>query len=432
MLFKNISILDENFDHQAHRWVGVKDGKIAYIGDAAPANADAYGEVYDGANKLMTPAMYNTHAHAPMTLLRGYAENATLQDWLNVLVWPFEAKMQPEDYYWAMLLACAEMARYGVVGFNDMYFRTPQRAKAVMEAGLKANLSDGVIAFDPNKRYREYPAYQAYEELIPELHGADEGRILLNQTIHAEYTTVDVVVRDIIEYAKEHNLGVDLHVSETKSEHEECKGRKNGMTPVQYFDSVGLFDTRTVAAHCVWVEDDDIQILKDRGVFVASNPASNLKLGSGFAPIPKMLERGVNVTIGTDGMASNNNHDMLQDVYLFAMIHKGMGDPTVVTPKEALRAATRTGALAQGREDCGLIKEGFKADLAVLDVSGPSWCPMTDPLCNLVYAGHGSDIVLTLCDGRVVYRDGEWPRLDIEKVKAEVTARTNRIISELQ
>ena len=182
----------------------------------------------------------------------------------------------------------------------------------------------------------------------------------------------------------------------------------------------------------MWVEDEDIQILKDRGVFVASNPASNLKLGSGFAPIPKMLERGVNVTIGTDGMASNNNHDMLQDVYLFAMIHKGMGDPTVVTPKEALRAATRTGALAQGREDCGLIKEGFKADLAVLDVSGPSWCPMTDPLCNLVYSGHGSDVVLTLCDGRVVYRDGEWPRLDIEKVKAEVTARTNRIISELQ
>ena len=144
-----------------------------------------------------------------------------------------------------------------------------------------------------------------------------------------------------------------------------------------------------------------------------------------------MLELGVNVGIGTDGMASNNNFDMLQDTYLFAMIHKGKGDPTVVTPKQALYAATRTGALAQGRTDCGLIKEGFKADIAVLDVSGPSWCPMFDPLRNLVYAGHGSDVVLTLCDGRVVYRDGEWPRIDIEQVKAEVTARMKRIISEL-
>ncbi|MDO5117500.1 MAG: amidohydrolase [Eggerthellaceae bacterium] len=431
MLFKDISILDEDFDYQTHKWVGVKDGRIAYIGDEAPIDANAYGEVYDGTDRLMMPAMYNAHAHAPMTLLRGYAENATLHDWLNKLVWPFEAKITAEDYHSATLLSCAEMARYGVVGFSDMYFRAEQRAEAIIEAGLKANLADGVIAFDPNKPYSDYDAFQVYETMLPKLHGADEGRILMDQTIHAEYTTVDPVVRDIIAYAKEHDLGVQVHISETQSEHEECKGRKNGMTPVQYFESVGLFDVRTVAAHCVWVDDADMAIMKEHGVFVASNPASNLKLGSGFAPIPEMLARGLNVCIGTDGMASNNNHDMFQDMYLFAMVHKGKGDPTVVTPKEAIRAATRMGALAQGREDCGLIKVGFKADLAVLDTSGPSWWPMTDPACNLVYAGHGSDVVLTMCDGRVVYRDGEWPRIDIERVKAEVSARTKRIISEL-
>ena len=157
-----------------------------------------------------------------------------------------------------------------------------------------------------------------------------------------------------------------------------------------------------------------------------------MKLSSGFAPIAKMLEAGVNVALGTDGMASNNNHDMFQDMYLMAMLPKGyLLDPTAVTPKQVLNAATRAGAIAQGREDCGRLKVGFKADLAVLDVTGPSWCPVNDMLTNVVYAGHGSDVVLTMCDGRIVYRDGKWPTIDIKRVKAEVAERTVRIQNEL-
>ena len=153
---------------------------------------------------------------------------------------------------------------------------------------------------------------------------------------------------------------------------------------------------------------------------------------SGFAPIPTMLERGVNVCLGTDGMASNNNHDMMQDMYLLALTAKGStNDPAVVTPKQALTAATRMGALSQGRDDCGYVAVGAKADLCVLDTSGPSWAPMTNPLVNVVYAGHGADVCLTMCDGVVVYREGEWPTLDIERAKAEVEARTKRIIGEL-
>ena len=157
-----------------------------------------------------------------------------------------------------------------------------------------------------------------------------------------------------------------------------------------------------------------------------------MKLGSGFAPIPKMLARGMNVCVGSDGMASNNNHDLFSDLYVMGLIYKGSTlDPAVVDPKQILRAATRTGALSQGREDCGAIKEGFKADLAVLDVTGPQWCPMTQPDYNVVFAGDGSDVVLTLCDGQVVYEDGSWPGIDLERVKAEVAARAERIISEL-
>ena len=172
--------------------------------------------------------------------------------------------------------------------------------------------------------------------------------------------------------------------------------------------------------------------MAEKGVSAAYNPASNMKLASGFAPIAKMLEAGVNVCIGTDGMASNNNHDMFQDMYLMGLLSKGYElNPAIVLPKEIIAAATVNGAKAQGRSDCGLVKQGFKADLTVLDITGASWCPMTNPLVNIIYAGHGSDVVLTMCDGAVVYRDGEWPNININEVKQQVDARTKRIIAEL-
>lgn len=431
MLFSNIAIIDEDFAYQANRWIGVRDGRIEYVGAEAPADASLYGEQYDGAGKLLMPALYNAHAHAPMTLLRGFAENLPLQRWLNEKCWPFEAKMTPEDNYWATVLACAEMARYGVVSFSDMYYSTPERAKAITEAGMKANLCDGLIAFEP-KPYAEYPICQRNEEFVATLHGMANGRILIDYNIHAEYTSNQQVCEDIVAIVKEKGLRLHIHASETASEVEECRGRHNGMSPIKYFESIGVLDLPVTAAHCVWVDDDDLDIMQEKGVFVANNPASNMKLGSGFAPIPKMLERGMNVCLGTDGMASNNSHDMFADMYLMGLIYKGSTlDPAVVTPQQVLRAATRTGALSQGREDCGLVKEGMKADLCVLDVTGPQWCPMTDPLYNVVFSGSGSDVVLTMCDGVVVYRDGLWPTVDLERAKAEVAARSKRIISEL-
>lgn len=434
MLFANIGILDENFDYRPDCWVGVRDGRIGYISGTAPdsASAEAFGEVYDGRGKLLMPALYNAHAHAPMTLLRGYAENLPLQSWLNDAVWPFEAKMTAEDNYWATVLACAEMARYGCVSFSDMYYHTAERARAVVEAGMKANLCEGILAFEP-KPFSEYPACGLTERLIDELHGSDESRILIDMCIHAEYTSNPVTVADIAAMAKERGVRLHVHVSETRAEHEECRDRHDGLTPVRYFDSLGVFDVPVIAAHCVWVDEDDIALLAERGASVVHNPASNMKLASGFAPVPRMLDAGVSVCLGTDGMASNNNHDLFQDMYLMATISKGHGgDPSVVTPKQTLRAATRAGALAQGRDDCALVKEGFKADLCVLDVSGPSWTPLTDALTNVVYAGHGSDVVLTMCDGRTVYRDGAWPGVDVERAKREVSARTERIRAELR
>lgn len=433
MLFSDIALIDENFDYRAHQWVGVEDGRIVYVGDKAPAPeaAAAFGEVYDGAGRLLCPAFFNAHAHAPMTMLRGYAENLPLQAWLNDMVWPFEAKMTSEDTYWATVLACAEMARYGVVGFSDMYYATRERARAVAEAGMKVNLCEGLIAFE-DKPYAEYPICALNEGLVPELHGSADGRILIDYNIHGEYTSHPQICADIAGIAKDKGLRIHLHASETKLEHEECQQRHGGLTPMRYFESLGVLDVPVTAAHCVWCDDGDLDIIKEHGVFVAANPASNMKLGSGFARIPAMLDRGVNVCLGTDGMASNNSHDMVQDMYLLALVYKGSTlDPSVVTPQQALRAATRMGALSQGREDCGCIAEGMKADLCVFDVTGPSWAPMTNPLSNLVYAGHGSDVVLTMSDGVVVYRDGAWPTMDVERAKAETQERTERIIAEV-
>lgn len=431
MLFKEIAILDEDLDFQPSKWVGVEGDAITYIGDAAPGDAQRFGRVYEGAGKLMMPALYNAHAHAPMTLLRGFAENLPLQRWLEEKCWPFEAKMTPEDNYWATLLACAEMARYGVVSFSDMYYATPERARAVTEAGLKANLCEGLLAFEP-RPYAEYPIAAKNEEYVRTLHGSANGRILMDYNIHAEYTSNQQVCEEIAQIVADKGLRLHVHVSETEKEVAECRERHDGLSPVEYFAQIGVFDVPCTAAHCVWVDDADLDILQDKGVFVANNPVSNMKLGSGFAPIPKMLARGMNVCVGSDGMASNNNHNLFSDLYVMGLIYKGSTlDPAVVDPKQILRAATRTGALSQGREDCGAIKEGFKADVTVLDVTGPQWCPMTQPDYNVVFAGDGSDVVLTLCDGQVVYEDGSWPGVDLERVKAEVAARAERIISEL-
>lgn len=433
MLFADIDILDEHFQVQPHRWVGVRDGVIAFMGDAAPApeEAAAFGEVYDGRGKLLMPALYNAHAHSPMTLLRGFAENLPLQRWLEEKCFPFEAKMTAEDCYWGTVLACAEMARYGVVSFSDMYYASEGRCRAVLEAGMKANMCEGLVAFE-DKPYAEYPIAAQMEALVRDWHGAGEGRICIDYNIHSEYLSCERVCRDILDIVRETGLRLHIHLSETEKEVRECRERHDGLTPVAYFDSLGLFEVPVTAAHCVWVDDADLDILQAHGVFVANNPASNMKLGSGFAPIPEMLRRGIPVCLGSDGMASNNNHNLFHDMYLQALIYKGSTlDPTAVTPQQALAAAIRTGALSQGRDDCGALACGMRADVCVLDITGPQWCPAPDPVYNIVYAGAGSDVVLTMCDGRVIYRDGTWPTIDVERAKSECTTRTARIINEL-
>lgn len=429
MLFSRIGILDEDFGYRADRYVGVENGRIVYIGLEEPERD--FGEVYDGRGKLLMPGMFNAHAHAPMTLLRGYAENKALDAWLNEQVFPFEAKINDERAYPATLLAIAEMLRFGTVSFSDMYYHSDARARAVGESGIKCNMCEGLLDFN-DEDYRTTDAYQLNERLIREYHNAFKGRLKVDLCLHAEYTTTPTFVRTVAESAKEHDLNMHVHLSETRSEHEECKQRHGGMTPAAYFADLGVFDQPTTAAHCVWIEADDFSILADKGVTVATNPVSNLKLGSGIADEPAITAAGIRLALGTDGVASNNNHNMFKDMYLLSLVHKGVNhDPVGMDPRYVLKVATRNGALSQSRPDTGLLAEGMCADLIVLDMDVPWMSPVTQTERNIVYSAQGSDVVLTMVDGKVLYRDGEYLTIDVERAMYDTQRARDAIVSEL-
>ncbi len=429
MLFKNITIFDEAFDTKENMYVGIKDKKIDYIGKEAPT-VD-YGESYDGKDKLLMSGFFNSHAHTPMTLLRGYGENMGLQDWLTQRIFPFEGKLNGNDVYYATLLGLAESLRFGIVSTTDMYYFCDKMAEAVIESGAKNNLGRGLTCFTDEDLF-DLIAWKESKELFETYNNAADGRLLVDMSLHAEYTSNEKIVRQFADYTREIGTRMHVHVSETKSEHKECKLRHGGKTPVEYLSALGLFDSKTTAAHCVWLEKQDFDILAEKGVTVATCPESNLKLASGICNVTELLARGIPVAIGTDSVSSNNNLNFLEEIKFFALLHKErQGDPTVITPKQALYAATRAGALGQSRNDTGILAEGFRADLIVIDLAGPHMSPVHDLRNNVVYSASGSDVVLTMVDGKVLYKNGEYLTIDLEKAKYEAEKSKDRILSEL-
>lgn len=428
MLFKTIDILDENLNHLKNQYVGITDDKVEYIGSEKPKKS--YGEEYDASGKLLMAGLYNSHTHSPMNLLRGYAENLTLHDWLHEKVFPFEAKLTGDDIYNGTMLAVAEMIRFGTVSFTDMYYMGEQIYRAVAESGMKCNFSYGVTCFDDSS-YSDLRVYKESQKLIETCHKAQDGRFKVDLSIHGEYTSTPHVVAAVAEHAAREKVNIHIHLSESQDEHDACKQR-NGKTPARYFYDLGVFDMPTTAAHCVWLEDEDMDILREKGVTVAACPVSNLKLASGFSRVDKMIQDGMKVAIGTDSAASNNNLNLFKDMHLFSILYKATsGNPAVITPKQAITAATAAGAAAQGRQDSGVLKVGAKADLIVLDTSLPHVVPVHDMLNNLVFATQGSDVCLTMVDGKVLYKDGAYLTLDIEKVVYNAKKSTQRILDKL-
>ncbi|MDO4582450.1 MAG: amidohydrolase [Bacillota bacterium] len=431
MLFKDITLIDEQMHIRPHMYVGCAGAQISYIGDAPPDDGQRYGEVYDGRGKLLLPAFYNAHSHAPMYALRGYGENLSLMDWLNTRIFPFENQLTGGDVYTAAALSAAEMLRFGIASTNDMYMFGEAVCRAFCESGVKANFARA-IACAEDTSIAGHPSHLEALALLADYNNAADGRIRIDFSLHAEYTNSERVIREVAAAAVEQGVGMHVHAAETAGETEGCRHRHQGRSPVRYLADCGVFDAPAVAAHCVHIDDDDIAILHEKGVSVASCPKSNLKLASGFCPAPQLLAAGVNCALGTDSVASNNNLNMLEELRVFALLHKGATqDPTLITPGEAIYAATRAGALSQRREDCGLIKSGYRADLAVIDADRVYMQPQHDMLSNLVYAACGSDVCLTMVDGRVLYRDGEYTTLDIERLQYDNRRAIERILGEL-
>ena len=430
LLFKDITTVDEEFHLKEHMYVGVKDDRIVYVSEKMPE--EDFGEVYAGKDRMLIPAFYNAHSHLPMVLMRGYGENLPLMEWLTGRIFPFEANLTGDDIYYGTLMGTAEMFRYGIGATSEMYINQEPQARALIESGAKANLSHSCTCMD-NTSYYDLPVYQQTLDTIRQYDGYDHGRLHVEFALHAEYTSTEKVAKGIAEAAAEQHSSMHVHVSETQGEVDICRKRHQRRSPVRYLADCGIFDVPTVAAHCVHLDNEDIDILKEHNVTVATCPKSNAKLASGICPVVSLLEAGVNVAIGTDSVASNNNLNMIEEMRFYNLLQKAVSyDPTLITPAETLYAATRAGAVAQRRMDSGLIKEGFKADLTVLDTDKPYMKPNYNVLNNLIYSASGNDVVLTMVDGRICYCDGEYPTLDMERVTYECEKSRLRILGKLE
>jgi len=406
-------------------YLGVDEAKIDYIGEEKPEKA--YDLEKDMSGRLLAPGLINCHSHIAMTLMRGIGSGLPLQDWLFKAIFPSEDKLVREDIAAASRFALIEMIAGGTTSFSDMYFFPAETVAAVAEAGMKANISRCVQCFDENQTVEQNTQIPQSVELFEKYHNAENGRIRIDFSIHAEYTCKPHIVRAYSELCKAHGGRMHIHLSETQREVDECIARY-GKSPVAWFEELGTLDSPTAAAHCVAVSDEDIAILKRHGVNVIHNPTSNLKLGSGFAPVRKLMDAGINLALGTDGAASNNNLDMFEEMHLADIMPCGYRhDPTEVSSAEVLDMATVNGARLQGRSNTGVLAVGKKADIIALDLDKPHLYPNFDTPALLTCAAHSSDVVLTMVDGKILYENGEYKTLDREKVFYEARAAVKRL-----
>lgn len=401
-------------------FVAVEGTRIASVGTARPEGM--FDRVIDCTGKVLMPGLVNAHTHVPMALMRGYGGGHDLQHWLNDWIFPAEDKLDDRCVAAGTALGLAEMIASGTTCIADMYMNTEAIAKTVLESGVSANLSCGGVYFGDPADFSPDTCNDCKNQiaLTEEWHGAGDGQIMVDASIHAEYTSSAPLWRWMADYAQKHGLGMHVHVSETKKEHEECRGRNSGLTPIQTLDRYGVWENGGHAAHCVWVSDQDMELMRKKNITAVHNPVSNLKLASGVARVPQLLKAGVNVALGTDGVASNNSHDLFEEVKLAAILHKGTtGDPTAISAFEALSMATVNGARTLGR-DAGAVAPGKIADLILLDFNAPNLFPCHDILENLVYSAAPSNVVMNMARGKIIYENGEFLTLDLEKIRAEV------------
>ena len=424
LLFTNCTILPMTAEKEPRTFtgaVGVADRRLALVSDD-PRRIEAFRREHpgvreiDGTGKVLMPGLINTHCHVAMTLQRGYADDIALMKWLHEYIWPFEAQQTPDEIVLGAEMGIVEMLLGGVTTFVDMYWHENRIAEAVRRLGIRAML--GASYLDTS--------WEAFADDVERMIATtgDCDRIRLAVAPHSPYTCSPESLQRGKELARRHGLWFMTHISETEDEVRIVRERY-GTTSVRHLDTLGILDDRTIGAHCVHVDDGDIRILRERGVAVSHNPQSNMKISSGIAPIARMHSEGVLCTIGTDGTCSNNDLDMWDEMRTGSFLQKvATGDPCVLPAYEVLRMATTRAADALGMKgEIGVLAEGARADLIVLNLDKPHLTPCHDLVANLVYCAKPSDVETVMVDGRIVVRQGALANGDFGAIRREVERR---------
>ena len=431
-LLKNADILvrkEGKIVFLRNAYLGIDGAYIDYVSEDAPKKS--YDSVKAMPGKLLIPGLVNAHTHTPMTLLRGVGSGLPLQRWLFEAIFPVEDKMDSSDVCIGTQMAILEMLACGTTCYQDMYWDYSEIAPMVLESGIKVNAGAVLQMNDPNAQWAKDffdRRFAGTERFFKNFNNAGDGRIHANMQIHSEYLTVDESLERCAELAHRYGMEVHTHISETRLEHEGCLER-HGETPIAHFERMGLLDTGAVCAHCVWVTDEDLEIMAEKGATFVHNPTSNLKLGSGIAPVAKAISKGVNVALGTDGTASNNNLNMFEEMHIASILQNGANcDPLALGAQDAFDMATINGYKALHRNDCGELAEGKRADIVAIDMDKPHLLPDADTLALLVYSVQGSDVCMTMIDGKVLYENGEYTTIDAQKCKAEYLAAAKKLL----
>ncbi len=402
----------------------IEDDRITYIGECHESLKEGADEMIDGRHRCYLPGLVNTHGHAAMSLLRGYADDLNLQVWLEQKMWPMEAKFTAADVRAGTQLSIAEMIRSGTTSFVDMYDHMDTVAEAVEASGMRGVLARGMIGFPADQQQVKLREATVFAR---NWHGAADGRITTMISPHSPYTCPPDFIEQVVQAAHELQLPIHTHMSETRKE-VELNVEQYGERPVQHLLKLGVFSRPTLLAHAVHLTVDEIAVLAAHDVRVSHNPGSNLKLASGIARVVEMRAAGIRVSLGTDSSASNNNLDMFEEIRLAALLQKGISlDPTALPAYEALKMGTIEGAESIWLEHVGKLAVGYKADFIGVDIDQPHYYPQTDLVSHLVYSGAGQDVSEVCVDGRFLMKGRELLTLDEERIKAEAQRSFDRL-----
>ncbi|MDO4477438.1 MAG: amidohydrolase [Lachnospiraceae bacterium] len=416
ILIKNVQLLQDEIG--VRRDVYIEGSKIAAI-DKMPEDF-VTDETIDGSHRLMMPGMVNAHTHAYMSVFRNYADDLPFEEWLFGKIDPLESKMTAEQAYWGNLLSMMEMIRTGTTCFVDQQMFPRMAVKACADTGMRGVITRGLVGSDRNDEGYIRRLNEAFDEME---YGKSEpaANVTFGLAPHAIYTCGEDVLRHCAEVAKEKNLFINIHATETQYEYESCL-KEHGRTPIAYMRDCGLFDGRSLLAHCVYLSDEDYEILKTPGLSVVTNPASNMKLANGFAPVPRMLRDGINVCLGTDGASSNNALNMFREMSLMSLAQKGAArDSLVMTAEESLQVAVENGYKAIGLDDkAGRIEKGCLADVILIDEEMPNFQPKHNWKAALVYSGTGYEVTDVLVNGKILMRNRALTTIDEERVNYEI------------